>query len=149
MNWASSSFIYLDFCVSSLFLYLHSISLPFHYYYFLTYCVWSLLFPAFKVEFFLLFGFCPPKVGPVVCVCFIWGEICAEYLFAFPPMGKTEGGGDPVCWWLGLYFCFVCCLDEKSCTGCYWWLGDAGLVFMWFPFYEFYLILPRVSSLAV
>ena len=40
-------------------------------------------------------------------------------------MGKAEWGGNPVCWWLGLYFCFVCCLDEVSCTGCYWWLGDA------------------------
>ena len=30
--------------------------------------VWGLLFPGFKVEFFLPFGSCPPKVGPVVCV---------------------------------------------------------------------------------
>ena len=21
---------------------------------------------------------------------------------------------------------FCCCLDEASCTGCYWWLVDAG-----------------------
>ena len=41
-------------------------------------------------------------------------------------MGKAEWGGNPVCWWLGLYFCFVCCLDEASCIGCYCWLGDAG-----------------------
>ena len=47
-------------------------------------------------------------------------------LFVFPLMGRAEWGGNPVCWWLGLYFCFVCCLDEVSCTGCYWWLGDAG-----------------------
>ena len=47
-------------------------------------------------------------------------------LFVFPLMAKAEWGGNPVCWWLGLYFCFVCCLDEASCTGCYWWLGDAG-----------------------
>ena len=40
-------------------------------------------------------------------------------------MGKAEWGGNPVCWWLGLHFCFVCCLDEVSCIGCYWWLGDA------------------------
>ena len=40
-------------------------------------------------------------------------------------MGYAEWGGNPVCWWLGLYFCFVCCLDEAFCTGCYWWLGDA------------------------
>ena len=25
-------------------------------------------------------------------------------LFAFPLMGNTEWGGNPVCWWLGLYF---------------------------------------------
>ena len=48
-------------------------------------------------------------------------------------MGKAEWGGNPGCCWLGLYFCFVCCLDEVSCTGCYWWLGDAGLLFKWFP----------------
>ena len=29
-------------------------------------------------------------------------------------MGKAEWGGDPVCWWFGLYFCFVCCLDEAT-----------------------------------
>ena len=46
----------------------------------LTYYVWGLLFPGFKeswilslkkVEFFLPFGFCSPKVGPVVCVSFM------------------------------------------------------------------------------
>ena len=40
-------------------------------------------------------------------------------------MGKAEWGGTSVCWWLGLYFCLVCCLDDASGTGCYWWLGDA------------------------
>ena len=40
-------------------------------YIFLTYCVLGLLFPIFKVEFFLPFGFCPPKVGAVICVNFI------------------------------------------------------------------------------
>ena len=40
-------------------------------------------------------------------------------------MGKAKYCGNPVCWWQGLCFCFVCCLDEASCTGCYWWLGDA------------------------
>ena len=117
--------MYLDFCVSDLFLHLCSISLTFHYF-LLTYCVWSLSSPGFSVEFFLPFGFCPPMVGPVVCVSFLWGEICTEYfLFVFPLMGKAEWGGNPVCYWLGLYFCFVCCLDEVSCTGCYWWLCDA------------------------
>ena len=47
-----------------------SISLPFCDF-FLTYCVCGLLFPGFKVELFLPFGFFPPKVGPVVCVSFL------------------------------------------------------------------------------
>ena len=51
-------------------------------------------------------------------------DVCSSDL-VFPLMGKTEWGGNPLCWWLGLYFCFVCCLDEASCTGCYWWLLDA------------------------
>ena len=62
-------FIYLDFSISSLFLHLCSTSLPF-YFIFLTYCVWGFLFPGFKVEFILPFGFCPPKVSAVVCVSF-------------------------------------------------------------------------------
>ena len=41
-------------------------------------------------------------------------------------MGMAEWGGNPVCWWFGLYFCFVCCLDEAFCVVCYWWLGIAG-----------------------
>ena len=47
------------------------------------------------------------------------------HLFAFPLNGRAEWGDNPGCCWLGLYFCFVCCLDEASCMGCYWWLGDA------------------------
>ena len=46
-------------------------------------------------------------------------------LFVFPLMGKAEWGGNPVCWWLGFYFCFVCSLDDASSTGCCWCLGDA------------------------
>ena len=49
--------------------------------FFLTYCVCGLLSSGFSVEFFLPFGFCPTKVGPVVCVSFLKGEICAEFLF--------------------------------------------------------------------
>ena len=63
-----------------------------------------------------------------LCKLLIMWDLCWIFvcLFVFPLMGKAEWGGNPVCWWLGLYFCFVCCLDEASCTGCYWWLGDAG-----------------------
>ena len=55
-------------------------------------------------------------------------DLCCIFvcLFAFSLMAKAEWGSNPVCWWLGLYFCSVCCLDEVSCTGYYWWLGDAG-----------------------
>ena len=58
--------------------------------FFKSYYFWGLLFSGFKenwssslkkVEFFLPFGFCPANVGPVVCVSFIEGEICAEFLF--------------------------------------------------------------------
>ena len=48
------------------------------------------------------------------------------YLFIFPLMGKAEWGGNPVCWWFGLFVCFVYCLEEASCTGCYWWLSEAS-----------------------
>ena len=65
---------------------------------------------------------------------FVWASYRVRFvlhflfvsLFVFPLRGKAEWGGTPVCWWLGLYFCFVCCLDEASCTGCCLWLGDAG-----------------------
>ena len=61
---------------------------------------------------------------------FVWASYRVRFvlsfcLFVFPLMGKAEWGGNLVCWGSGLYFCFVCCLDEVSCTGCYWWLGDA------------------------
>ena len=120
--WTSVFLICSFICVVLLCLFIIYIYICF---FFLTYCVWGLLFPGFKVEFFLPFGFSPTMTGPVVCVHFIKGTIFAVSL-AFPLMGKAEWGGNPVCWWLGLYFCFLCCLDEASCTGCYWRLGDAG-----------------------
>ena len=61
----------------------------FSFFFFFTYCVWGLPFPGFKeswilslktFEFFLPFGFCPPKVGPVVCVSFIYDVICSQFL---------------------------------------------------------------------
>ena len=63
-------------------------------------------------------GLCKLHIGWDLC----WVLVC---LF-FNLMGKAQWGGNCVCWWLGLYFCFVCCLEEASCTGCYGWLGDAG-----------------------
>ena len=66
-----------------------------------------------------------PDFVTAICLRFILVSHFG-YLFVFPLMGKVEWGGNPVCYWLGLYFCFVCCLDEVSCTGCYWWLGNGG-----------------------
>ena len=54
-------------------------------------------------------------------------------------MGKAEWGGNPVCWLLGLYFCFVCCLDKVSCTSATGGCVIPGLVFKWFPLCEFSL----------
>ena len=91
--------------------------------FFLTYCIWGLLLPGFKVEFFFLL------VSALLrsVQWFVWESyrvlfVLSFCLFVFPLMGKAEWGSNPVCWWLGLYFCFACCLDEVSC---YWWLGDA------------------------
>ena len=47
-------------------------------------------------------------------------------LFVFLLVGRAEWGGDPVCRWLGLYFCFACCLDEAAFRGCFWWAGHTG-----------------------
>ena len=72
-------------------------------------------------------------------------------------MGKAEWGGNPVCWCFGLYFCFASSLDERSCTGCYWWLGDPGsciqvVSFVWVLtiWYSIGLVLmaPHSSTLA-
>ena len=83
------------------------------------------------------FCFCPPKVCPVVCVSlYRVRSVLSFCLFAFPLVGKAEWGGHPVCWWFGLYFYFVCCLDEASCIECCWWLDSARscvkvILFVW------------------
>ena len=62
---------------------------------------------------------------------FCWVFVC---LSVFPLMGQAEWGGNSVCWWLDLYFRFVCCLDEAPCTGYYWWLDDARYCIQVFSF---------------
>ena len=47
-----------------------------------------------------------------VCLSFLWWTKLSEVVIL--------SADDWVC------ICFVCCLNEVSCTGCYWWLGDAG-----------------------
>ena len=75
------------------------------------------------------------KVGPVDFVGLVLGVTYACFLvgggegFFFPPLlGRVceviiLSAHDLVCVF-GLVF--VCCLDEASCTGCCWKLGNAG-----------------------
>ena len=70
-------------------------------------------------------------------------------LFVLPLMSKVEWGDNPVCWWMDMYFCFVCCLDEVFCTQVLLMVGwcqvldSSGFIGV----SSHYLILPRVSSL--
>ena len=86
---------------------------------------------------------------------FVWASYRVKFvpsfcLSVFPLMSLAEWGSNPVFWWLGLYFCLVCCLDEASCTGCYWWLGDIGSCIQVASFvWVLNLLLSRVSSLVV
>ena len=132
-NFSGSLLIYSSFIQTFVLLVCSFICVVFlcHFIFFflLTNCFWVLLFQGFKFEFFSYFGFCPSKGwSSDLCKLHIAWDLCwvIDYLLVFPLMGKTEWVGNPVCWWLDLYFCFVCCLDEASCTGCSWWLGDAG-----------------------
>ena len=105
-----------------------------------------------KVEFFLLCGFCPPKVGPVVCVSFIEGEICAEFLFVcFSSGGQGWVRSSSCLLMFGFVFLFYLLFRWGV-------LHRVLLVVGWcqvwysssFPHVRFYyLILPRISSLVV
>jgi len=66
--------------------------------------------------------------------------VCLLACFVFLLMGKAEAGGNPVCWWFGLYFCFVCCcLAEAPAQGSTAGWVIPGLVFKWFHLWEFSL----------
>ena len=129
--------------------------------FFLSYCVWGLLFPGFKeswilclknVEFFFAFGFCPPKIGPVVCVSFVYSEISAEFLIV---CFSSDGEG-----WVRWYSCllitgfvFLFCLlfqwgvPHRVLLVVGWCqvLYSSGFLCVG----SHHLILPRVSSLVV
>ena len=60
----------------------------------------------------------------MVCVSFVRFVLSFCLFVCFSSHGQLSevvilSADDLVC-------IFVCCLDETSCTGCYWWLGDAG-----------------------
>ena len=103
--------------------------------FFLTYCVWDLLFPGFKFEFFLHLGSALLKSSGLCKLCTGW-DLCWVLLF-FPLMGRAEWGGNPICWWLGLHFCPVCCLDRRPSQGTTGGWVMPGLVFKWFPLWAF------------
>ena len=119
---------------------------------FLTYCVWGLLFPGFNFEFFLHFGFCPPKVGPVVCVSYRVRFVLSFCLFV---CFSSDGQG-----WVRWYSCllmigfvFLFSLFFRSgalhrvllVVGWCWVLYYSGFLCV----RSHYLILPRVSFLVV
>ena len=66
-------------------------------------------------------------------------------------MGKAEWGGNPVCWWLGLYFCFVCCLNEVVIHRVLLVVGWCQVLYSsgFLCVSSHYLIFPRFSSLVV
>ena len=57
-------------------------------------------------------GFCKLWVGYDFCLFFLcWGRLSEVVILSADD-------------WV---YIFVCCLDEASCIGCHWYLGDAGL----------------------
>ena len=123
-------FIYLDLCVSSLFLHLCNISLPFHYYFFKLLCLRSPFFRLQgKLNFFLEEGWILFSFWFLPSKCWssgLWVSCRVRFVLSFFSDAQGWVRWYFGCWWLGLHFCFVCCLDEVSCMGCYWWLADAG-----------------------
>ena len=99
--------------------------LPFNFFFFNLLCLRS-PFPRLQGWIISSFWFLPSEVWSSGLSKLPTGEICTECFLFFPLMVRAEWGGNPVCWWLALYFCLVCCLNEASCTGCYWWLCDTG-----------------------
>ena len=89
---------------------------------------------------------CELRIGWDLSWIFVW-------LVGFPLMGKAVWSGTPACWWLSLFF-FVCCFDEASCPGCYFWLGDARsciqvVSFLWVLTVWYSLGLVLVQGLGV
>ena len=77
-------------------------------FFFLSYCVWGFLFPGFKeswilslkkVEFFLPFGFCPPKVE-----WFVWASHRVRFMLSFCLFVCLSPDGQG---WVKWYSCLV------------------------------------------
>ena len=125
----------------------------------LSYYVWVLLSQASgKVEFFpwrrLNSFFLLVSSLLRLVQWLVWASYRVRFVLSFLfvclffLMGKAEWDCTPICWWLGLYFCFVCCSNEASCTGATGSWVMQGRVFNWFHLCEFSLSdTPRVISL--
>ena len=75
-------------------------------------CLWSTI-PRLQGWILSFFWFLPQVSSSGLCkLPMEW--VCAEFLFVFPLMVKAEWSSNPVCWWFGFYFCFVCCWDEAT-----------------------------------
>ena len=128
--------------------------------FFLSYFVWGLLFQVSrKVEFFpwrrLSSSFLWVSSLLKLAQWFVWALYRVRFVlsicfFVFPLMGKGEWGGNPVCWWFGLFlFCLLFrwgMLHRVLLVG--GWcrvLYSSGFLCVC----SHYLILLRVSSLVV
>ena len=126
---------------------------------FLSYCVWGLLFPGSKeswilslkkVEFFLLFGFCPPKV----CQWFVWALYRVRFVlsFCFFDCFSSDGQGG-MRWYSCLLmtgFVFLFCL-LFACGVLHRVVGWCQVLYSsgFLSVSSHYLILLRVSSVVV
>ena len=96
---------------------------PFTFFFCLTYCVWGLPFPGFKVEFFLLFCFCSLKISPVVCV----RVYRVRFLLS-------------ICLFLCLFFLWLAKLSEVIILSADDWVFLFCLLFKWSVLYRVILV---------
>ena len=115
-----------------------------------SYCVWGLLFPAFKFLFFPPFSFCTPKFGPRVCASFALAEICTEFFFFFSfwCAGLIEGVTLYADDWVSIFVLLVVWMRCRTLGVTSGWV-ILGLVFKWFTLCEWILTIWYSLALGV